>query len=182
MSTTGNPRLPQASLKVRAMLARPRPKKHPPGAAMEYSFRLWRTIGSPEFPADESRLRRFIERSYQRAYHPPGVARQLLAVMAAPCRVDRLRGVDVPTLVIHGNDDPLVPVEAGRDTAAAIPGARLQIYPGMGHDFPVELLGDMTEQIAKQIHDSEQSRARAATEPGYRVSTQTLCTPPGASG
>lgn len=74
-----------------------------------------------------------------------------------------MRRLEVPTLVIHGGDDPLVPVEAGRETAAAIPGAGLQIYPGIGHDLPVELLEDMSEEITNQIHHSEQSRAPPAT-------------------
>ena len=156
MSTTGNPDLPQASLKVRLMMARPRPGTHTPESAKEYSYRLWRTIGSPEYPVEEARLRELIERGYQRSYYPSGVARQLLAVMAAPCRVDVLRQLEIPTLVIHGNDDPLVPVAAGKDTAEAIPGARLKIYPGMGHDFPVELLGEMAGLIAEHIEQVEQ--------------------------
>jgi pimeloyl-ACP methyl ester carboxylesterase len=77
-----------------------------------------------------------------------GSARQMAAIFANGDRRDRLAGVSVPTLVIHGEDDPLVPVEGGRDTAANIKGAELLIIPGMGHDLPVELVDQIADAVA----------------------------------
>ena len=75
-------------------------------------------------------------RTFDRAFYPAGIARQLTAIFASGSRRDALRSVTIPTLVIHGDADPLVPVEGGRDTAQSIPGARLLIIEGMGHDLP----------------------------------------------
>jgi len=75
---------------------------------------------------------------FDRCYHPPGVARQLVGILASGDRTAALRSVKTPSLVIHGVDDPLVPVEAGKATAAAIPGAELMLIEGMGHDIVPE--------------------------------------------
>jgi len=75
-------------------------------------------------------------RAYDRCYCPEGTGRQLLAIMNQVNRKKALAFVTVPTLVIHGTDDPVVPVEAGIDTAEAIPGAHLMLIEGMGHDLP----------------------------------------------
>lgn len=84
----------------------------------------------------------------RRAYDPAGTLRQLLAIIAAPDRRARLKRISAPTLVIHGVDDPLVPLEAGRDTARSIPGARLMAIEGMGHDLPPALWPVLVEAIA----------------------------------
>ncbi len=83
-----------------------------------------------------------------RFFYPEGPARQIAAIMDDGDRRKRLRRVTAPTLVIHGTDDPLVPVEGGRDTARAIPGARLHEIPGMGHDLPLELVDEIADAIA----------------------------------
>ena len=87
-------------------------------------------IGSPAYPVAVPVLRERIAADLDRAYRPEGFARQYAAILAAPDRRPALRTLDVPTLVIHGSDDPLVRIEAGRDTAAAVPGARLLEIPG----------------------------------------------------
>ena len=92
-------------------------------------------LGSGD-PFDEAHERARATRSVDRSYYPPGVGRQLLAILAAKSRLERLKEVRVPTLVIHGVDDVLVPVENGRAVAAAVPGARLIEFDGMGHDLP----------------------------------------------
>ena len=74
--------------------------------------------------------------SYDRCFHPEGMARQLVAILTHGNRAPALSSVKVPTLVIHGTDDPLVPVEGGKDTAKSIPGAQLMLIEGMGHDLP----------------------------------------------
>jgi pimeloyl-ACP methyl ester carboxylesterase len=111
-------------------------------------FRVSKAIGSPGYPADEDRLRERIERDYNRSFYPQGAARQISAIMDDGDRRKRLAAVKVPALVIHGIDDPLVPVEGGRDTAASIPGAQLLEIPGMGHDLPVALVEQVADAIA----------------------------------
>ena len=96
-------------------------------------------------------MRERAERSFDRAFDPPGVARQLVAVLASPDRTARLRALDVPTLVIHGADDPLVDVSGGRATAAAIPGAELAIIGGMGHDLPRAAWPELADRIARLV-------------------------------
>lgn len=97
----------------------------------------FRAIGSRRLGGtDEAYLRRRAERAYDRSFHPQGVLRQTAAIAAAGNRTRALRRVRVPTLILHGSRDPLVPPRGGRATARAIPGARLRIIPGMGHDLP----------------------------------------------
>jgi len=134
MSTTGDPSLPMARAEAMAALLSPVPSDREGNVAR--AVRIFRTIGSPGFPFDEERVRRRAARSYDRCFHPAGPARQLLAIVASGSRRPRLARVRVPALVIHGAGDPLIPVEGGIDTAAAIPGAELLIIEGMGHDLP----------------------------------------------
>jgi pimeloyl-ACP methyl ester carboxylesterase len=105
------------------------------------------TIGSPAYPADPVRLRERAARSYDRCFYPTGAARQMMAILASGDRTEELRRITAPTLVIHGAADRLVPVRAGRDVAAAIPGARLEIIEGMGHDLPQQLWPRLIESI-----------------------------------
>lgn len=134
MSTTGNPALPPPTPDALAVLLAP-PADDREGN-IERSVVTWRTIGSPGFPFDEAGTRMRAACLYDRCFYPAGVARQLAAILAHGSRVERLRGVAAPTLVIHGADDPLIPVAGGRDTAASIPGASLLVIEGMGHDLP----------------------------------------------
>jgi len=114
-------------------------------------------IGSPKYPANEAEIRARFLADYQRAYYPVGVTRQMAAVMASGDRRDALRKIKVPTMVVHGIDDPLVPIDGGRDTAAVIPGAELREIPGMGHDLPAPLFGmivDAVETVARKARVS----------------------------
>lgn len=106
-------------------------------------------IGSPGFPFDEAEMRERAARAFDRGANPAGVVRQLVAILASGSRREALGAVRAPTLVIHGADDPLVPVEAGRDTAGAVPGAELLEVPGMGHDLPKPLWPTFVDAIAK---------------------------------
>ena len=94
--------------------------------------------GSPDY-ADEARWRRDAERAFDRCFHPSGTTRQFKAITAAPSRVDGLRHVTVPMLVIHGDRDTLIDVSGGRRTAELVPGARFEVIEGMGHDYPPQL-------------------------------------------
>jgi pimeloyl-ACP methyl ester carboxylesterase len=96
-------------------------------------------------------LRAHIRKVAQRGYDPQGAQRQLLAILASGDRRALLERIAVPTLVIHGADDPLVPVAAGVDTAAHIRGAQLMVIPGMGHDFAPALQPMIADSIAGLI-------------------------------
>ena len=134
MSTTGNPNLPPAKPAALSALLMPPPTDRQ--QSIERAVTVFRTIGSPGFPFDEAEIRELAARSYDRGFNPDGVARQFVAIVASGSRTDALKSVKVPALVIHGKDDPLVPVEGAYDTAAAIPGAQLLVIDGMGHDLP----------------------------------------------
>ena len=95
-----------------------------------------RKISSPGFPFDEERARRIAGNGWDRGFHPKGTVRQMIAIVASGDRTERLADIEVPTVVIHGEDDPLIGVSGGKATATAIPGAKLVVIPGMGHDLP----------------------------------------------
>lgn len=147
MSTSGNPRLPRGSKEAMRVLA-DRPMGGDSEDMIAYSVRAARVIGSPGYPAAEDRLQRRVRADYMRGFYPQGVARQMAAIVADGDRRAMLRTIAAPTLVIHGEDDPLVPVAGGRDTAANIPGARLMTIPGMGHDLPLALVDTLADAIA----------------------------------
>jgi pimeloyl-ACP methyl ester carboxylesterase len=151
MSSTGNPSLPPAKPEAMAVLMTPPPIDR--AGSLDAAVRTWRTIGSPGFPFDEARIRERAGRFYDRSFYPQGIARQLAAILAHGSRVEKLSKVSAPTLVIHGAADPLVPIEGGRDTARAIPGAELLVIEGMGHDLPEgawpQLVGAISEHTAK---------------------------------
>ena len=105
-------------------------------------------IGSPAYPFDEERLRRIAGLAYDRGHSSAGVARQLHAITASGDRTRGLRKVEVPATVIHGDSDVLVRPSGGRATAKAIPGARLKLIEGMGHDLPRELWPTYVTEIA----------------------------------
>ncbi|MCX5829992.1 MAG: alpha/beta fold hydrolase [Deltaproteobacteria bacterium] len=147
MSTTGNPDLPQAKPETIAAVLAPAPEGRE--AYVEHNMNIWRRIWSPGFPFEEKRARTFIEKSYDRSYYPQGMARQNIALIANGDRRPSLSSIKVPTLVIHGADDPLILVEGGKDTARVIPGARLFIINGMGHDMPKGVWAEIVDAIFK---------------------------------
>ncbi len=106
-----------------------------------------RVIGSPGYPTAEAELRRRATAKFERSYRPAGGQRQYAAIVASPDRTEALQSVAVPTVVIHGADDPLINVSGGRATAAAVPGAELLVIPGMGHDLPEALWPQIIDAI-----------------------------------
>ncbi len=135
MSTTGARGLPPATREAQKVLfSRPR-NPNDMRSLVEHYLGVYRVLGSPGFPTDPEELRSRLEKSLQRSYHPQGVARQMHAIIAAGDRSAQVRRIQAPTLVIHGDCDPLVPIEGGRDTTAKVPGAKMKIVPGMGHDM-----------------------------------------------
>jgi len=119
-----------------AMAALMQPPAESKEVAVENAYRGWTVIGSPGDPADEARIRDRAARAYDRGYDPMGVGRQLLAIHASGDRSAALAEVKVPTVVIHGLQDPLVGVDGGRATAAAVPASELILIEGMAHDLP----------------------------------------------
>jgi pimeloyl-ACP methyl ester carboxylesterase len=113
------------------------------------AIKTFAVIGSPGFPADEEWLREAIGAAYDRGHYRPGVARQLHAINSSPSRMRGLRGVRVPVAVIHGAEDPLVRPAAGRDVARAVPGARLRMIEGMGHDLPQAVWPVLIEELER---------------------------------
>ena len=146
MTTSGSRRLPQPSWRVRRALMS-RPMKPGADAAVDWIIQVLHLIGSPAYPSDPQALRTRALESVQRAWHPSGSARQLLAVVADGDRSALLPHIQAPTLVIHGVDDPLVPVACGEDLAQRIADARADFIPGMGHDLPEELLPRFAQGI-----------------------------------
>jgi pimeloyl-ACP methyl ester carboxylesterase len=118
-------------------------------------------IGSPDYPTDPERLRDHAERAWDRCFYPSGVARQLMAVLASGDRTKEVRRISAPTLVVHGLADKLIPPRAGRDTAAAIAGSRLELIAGMGHDLPRQLWQPVAEMI---VENARSGSAAAAGE------------------
>ena len=134
MSTTGDPAAGVPTPEALAVLLRPPARTR--DEAVANSIQASRVIGSTGFEVPEAVLRSRAEQSYDRCFYPVGIARQLVAVHASGDRTEALRELDVPTLVIHGSVDPLVPPAGGELTAKAIPGAELLVVDGMGHDLP----------------------------------------------
>jgi pimeloyl-ACP methyl ester carboxylesterase len=153
MSTTGNPDLAPAHPDALGALMQPRVKER--AGAIEQAVSLQRMIAGTGFPFDEERARRVAARSYDRSFYPVGVARQIAAVMASGNRAPLLASVKAPTLVIHGDADPLVPIEGGRDTAQAIPGAELLVIEGMGHEMPPPVWPRLIDAISKHTERAE---------------------------
>ena len=137
MSTSGARNLPPPSPKVLRMLLS-RPTGRSTAAVVEHMVRLFKAIGSPAYPTPEADMRVRVTAGVQRALHPVGTLRQMLAVVADITRAALLHRIAAPTLVIHGKADPLVPLACGEDTARRIPGAKLVVIDGMGHDLPPE--------------------------------------------
>lgn len=147
MSTTGNPALPQGKPEALAALMAPPADPSNLESVVERGVSAWKVIGSPGYPTDETILREQILRDFRRSFYPVGMTRQMAAILTNGDRRPKLKTIKVPTVVLHGADDPLVPVAGGKDTAENIPGAELRIVPGMGHDFAVALVGTFADAI-----------------------------------
>ncbi|MGO4711399.1 alpha/beta fold hydrolase [Bradyrhizobium sp. 2TAF24] len=155
MSSSGNPKLPRSRRKVNAVMLGRRPKAENREQLIRYGMRLSKVISSPAYPTPLDVLRQKVEAAVDRSYYPLGAVRQLAAIMASGSRVDLLRTITTPTLVLHGADDPLVPVEGGIDTAAHVSGAKLKIIPGMGHDFPAEVTPMLADDIVRHCRAAD---------------------------
>jgi pimeloyl-ACP methyl ester carboxylesterase len=145
MSSTGNRRLGLPRLRAFGALLSAPPRDRE--AYAERVVKTFQVIGSPDFPMDEERVRALALAAFDRCFYPRGVARQLHAITSSRERTRRLGEISVPTVVIHGTEDPLVRPAAGRATAKAIPGSHLCLIEGMGHDLPRVLWPRIADQI-----------------------------------
>lgn len=148
MSTSGARWLPQGKLKALMRLGM-RPPSLDRDVMLDHYATTLKIIGSPGFPMTRDERREKAAIGLDRSYYPEGSGRQMLAVMASGPRTRLLRDIRCPALVIHGSRDPLVPLSHGRHTARCIPGARLEIIKGMGHDLPPRLLPRLAELIVE---------------------------------
>jgi Predicted hydrolases or acyltransferases (alpha/beta hydrolase superfamily) len=149
MSTTGEPGIAPANPEVQKVLYTPAPTDR--AGFIENYVNTRKIIGGPGFPINETHERELALQIFERGVNPAGVARQLAAVMASGSRKEALQSIKVPTLVIHGEDDPLIPVAGGIAIAKAIPGAKLMIIKGMGHGLPEPVWPQIIEAIAGRV-------------------------------
>jgi pimeloyl-ACP methyl ester carboxylesterase len=149
MSTTGEPGIAQPTEGAAAVLMSPPATNR--DEAMERALQANAVIGSPGFRRNEQDIRDRAGQAWDRGVNAEGFMRQVAAVYASGDRTQALRSLDVPTLVVHGEDDPLIPIGGGRATAAAIPGAELWVIPGMGHDVPRALWPDLIARIGALV-------------------------------
>lgn len=150
MSSSGARHLPGPRADVlRALLTRPADRSE--AAVIGNTVRLFKLIGSPGYPIDDQILADAVRASMQRSFRPAGTRRQMLAVIADQTRADELARLKVPTLVIHGRDDPLVPYACGVDTARRIAGARLVGVAGMGHDLPPDVIDQILAPLLPHL-------------------------------
>jgi pimeloyl-ACP methyl ester carboxylesterase len=146
MSTSGEPGLPPPKPEALQLLLTPTPTEQ--AAYYQRYLQTWKVLRGPGFPLDEARDLERAAQTFVRGLNPAGVARQLAAILASGSRGEALRAVRVPTLVIHGDADPLVPVECGIDVAERVPGAKRLIIEGMGHALPIRMWPQIIDAIA----------------------------------
>lgn len=154
MSSSGRRDLPGPTRAVRRALQRRAPPVGEGDAdtALDNAVQALRTIASPAYPTSHKELRRRVSRALRRNDCPEGIARQRLAMMAGGDRSALLATIAVPSLVIHGAADPVLPVACGIATARAIPNARLEVIEGMGHDLPAQLTERLLALIDEHAH------------------------------
>ena len=173
MSSSGRRGLPGptpvARKAIMGMPANPRDREQ----VIERMVQTLRVIGSPAYPTPEKLLRTRVEEALERNTCPDGIARQMVAVVACGDRTPLLAAINCPSMVIHGADDPLLPLACGEDTARAIPDAALHVIEGMGHDLPPQLIERLIALIDAHLHgkmalnDKAPSIRRAGSDTHY---------------
>jgi proline iminopeptidase len=147
------------SWKALRAIIRPPPPPDDHEAVVRHLVALFSVIGSPAYLHEIDLARPYFERAAQRGLYRQGTMRQMLAILATGDRRPLLGAIKAPTMVLHGADDPLVPLAAGIDTAASIPGSRLEVVPGMGHDFPPSLMATLAARIAQHCRASQPAQS-----------------------
>lgn len=154
MSSTNSPWLPMPELSLVYKLSKRTKVKHDIDSATERWFRFWSAVESPWFRADPSHIRSKIRENYIRNYSPGGTLRQLQAILGTACLKQHLRTISCPTLVVHGEKDPLLKPACGADIVKHIPGSKLIVIKGMGHDLPDQLMPRMVSLISEHTQGS----------------------------
>ena len=154
-STTGDRSVGQADFSALASIGGPPQDRQ---GFIEWQVKATRALGSPGFPFDEAGVAERAARTYDRGIDPVGMMRQAVAVIASGDRTARLRELRVPTLVMHGTADKMVDLSGGQATAAAIPGAKLVTFEGMGHSLPEELWPAIATHITDLVQRAEATR------------------------
>ena len=153
MSSSGARYLPGPRPHVlKALFGRPQGRSE--DAIVEHTMKLLHVIASPAFPSDEEAMRERVRLATRRAFNPTGTMRQMTAVAADIHRADELPRIQAPTLVMHGQDDPLVPFACGHDTARRIRGAKLVAIPGMGHDLPPGVVERLLQSLMPHLRQT----------------------------
>jgi len=160
MSTTGSRRAGQPKPHILPVLLKPAPSDR--GGYVEHMLGVLTAIGAPGDVLDTPEGRAYLAHTHERDPDVRGTGRQLAAILASGNRTRRLHAIRAPTLVIHGDSDPLITPSGGRATAKAIPGAKLMLVPGMGHGLPERLWPQLVDAIAAHVADAEQRRAATA--------------------
>ncbi len=154
MSTSGRYGLPPGQPEAMEKLLT-RPAGDDKASVVEHSVMLAQVIGSPAYPVPEEMIRAFSERTYDRSFYPQGMPRQYAAILSSGSREALLPTIKAPTLVLHGDADPLLPVEHAHDTARLIPGAKLEVIEGMGHNLPPQLNLRLTTLIGRHARAAQ---------------------------
>ena len=147
MSTSGAPGLPPPKPEALQVLLTPAPTDR--AGYIERQQRVMKILRAGAYPDEEALDAARAERAFERGLNPAGYARQLAAIIASGSRRERLASLRTPTLVIHGDVDPLVPIECGIDVARSVPGARMVTIPGMGHALPRTTWAPIVDAIAE---------------------------------
>ena len=148
MSSSGKPGLPGARADIQKNFMVKRPPDASRDEAVAFGTELVRSFSYPDPARPDNAHAEMTAKAFDRGYYPVGTRRQLLAIIADGSRVERLKTITTPTLVVHGGADPLVPKEGSEDIARHIPGARLEIIDEMAHDLPPSQVGRMVDLIA----------------------------------
>lgn len=153
MASSGNPNRVPGNPKVLGLMGTPPPQTEDKEVLAAYLFAIYKTIGSPEYPTGDFELMKIVKANMKRSWYPMGNARQASAVIIGDnCdRRSDLKNITVPTLVIHGEDDLVVNIEAGKEVADTIPNAKFVSIPGMGHDLPIALIPKISNAILSII-------------------------------
>lgn len=161
MTSSGAQGLPMPSSALMQLLARRGAATRE--LALEQQADLLAALGSPQVKDDRQQLLHQAALSYDRAFNPEGVKRQILAILAEPSRVELLNRLRLPVLVVHGTADPLLPVMHGVHVAAHIRGSQLKLIPGLAHRFQeafkAPLLGAVLPYLKAQ-HEDDRHVAR----------------------
>ena len=160
LSTTGNRRLGWPTWRAFGVLMAKYPKSRE--AYENRAVKTFRVIGSPGYPSERDHIAQVAGAMYERSHNPAGIIRQMHAITASGDRTAALGRLDLPTVVIHGAEDPLVRPAAAKATAKAIRGARLRMIEGMGHDLPRELWATFAEEIAANAARAGEPEPQAA--------------------